>query len=120
MSQLWSRRTVRPMGIQRGAGALVSAAVVVAALACASAAQADITVTTTADDTTTDGQCTLREAVGVIDGTPSADCPGAAATGTTTVHLPAGTFALASGELHLSGAARVVIAGASTATTTLD
>jgi CSLREA domain-containing protein len=75
----------------------------------AAPAFADITVTTTSDSATPgDGQCSLREAIAL-----SADCPGAAGSGATTIDVPAGTYTL-SDELNVLGGANLVIRGAST------
>ena len=82
---------------------------------------ADITVTTTADVfAPTNGECSLREALGnAVDFTPifSPDCaPGA--TGRDTIFLPAGTFSL-SQQLEVNGSL-VTIEGAGVGETIID
>jgi CSLREA domain-containing protein len=78
-------------------GALVRASLLLGV--CAPAAQANIVVNTQTDETTHgDGQCSLREALGLVNspGFPS-DCTGLAASGTTVISLPAGTYHLKPG-----------------------
>jgi CSLREA domain-containing protein len=92
-----------------GTSRLAVALAVAATLTVAAPALADITVTTTSDTGAVgDGQCSLREAIAL-----STDCPGAAASGTTTIHVPAGTYQLAD-QLSVTGTANLDIRGAST------
>ena len=62
----------------------------------AHAAGATINVTTTADQVTTNGACSLREAILYANGTAETDCSAtAAAPGTTTtINVPAGAYTL--------------------------
>src|SRR5436190_24083287 len=82
----------------RPAAKLAALAVCVALLAVAvpsqSARAAPITVTTTTDELTTNGQCSLREAVRNANANAAVhpDCP--AGTGADTITLPAGTYTL--------------------------
>jgi hypothetical protein len=91
-----------------GAGALVAAAIVATV---AAPARADITVNS-ANDFTAAGTCTLREALAAAaaPGNASPDCPGAAASGTTTITLAASP--LLSAEIEIPGGVNVAIAGA--------
>lgn len=88
----------------------LAAAVVVAMMSVGAApALAEITVTTTSDPGGPgDGQCSLREAIAL-----SADCPGAAPSGATTIRVPAGTYTLTD-QLTVAGTANLDIRGAST------
>ncbi len=78
---------------------LGSVAIVVAVLLWgASSAGATIVVNTTKDETFSgDGSCSLREAVLVVDGSPSPDCPGSSAPAVTTIRLAPGTYHLSLG-----------------------
>jgi CSLREA domain-containing protein len=86
-----------------------------------------VSVTTTADETAVDGACSLREAILYAQNMTggNTDC-GTVATGTTTIIVPSGHYALGtgSGDAHLQiGAGApgpVVIAGAGTAGTVID
>jgi CSLREA domain-containing protein len=90
-------------------GALVRASLLLAVFA--PVAQANIVVNTQTDEITPgDGQCSLREALGLVNspGFPS-DCSGLAASGTTIINLPAGTYHLNPGDgLLLSGLAGTI------------
>ncbi|MCI0710838.1 MAG: CSLREA domain-containing protein, partial [Chloroflexi bacterium] len=52
-----------------------------------------INVTTTADAVTTNGQCSLREAINLINGVSAADC-GTLGTAPYTINVPAGTYTI--------------------------
>jgi CSLREA domain-containing protein len=94
---------------------------------------ATITVDTTADDTTVNGNCTLREAVIAANTNTNVDgCAGVGAYGNDTIALPEGTYVFAiggqddvpyvpdaaKGDLDLL--ASVTIEGAGAATTIID
>ena len=65
------------------------------ALTAASSTEATITVTSTADDLTVNGNCTLREAIQAANTKTAVDeCP-AGGLITTTIMIPAGTYTLA-------------------------
>ena len=89
---------------------LVGGCIVAALVFGAGNAAAAIRVTTTKDETIAgDGTCSLREAVQTASGLPSPDCPGAAASGVTTIALPAGHYRLSLGsELDLGGDIAIV------------
>ncbi len=89
---------------------LVGGCIVAALVFGAGNAAAAIRVTTTKDETIAgDGTCSLREAVQTASGLPSPDCPGAAASGVTTIALPAGHYRLSLGsELDLDGDIAIV------------
>ena len=99
----------------RGPG--VAGAVVV--LACAPAARAAITVNSASDVNQANGACTLREALAAAaaPGSASPDCPGAAASGTTTITLAASP--LLSTSIEIPGGVNVAIAGAGSDTTVI-
>ena len=80
---------------------------------------ATITVTTLTDETTTNGQCSLREAIANAnnDGATYADCASGSGADTITFNV-AGTITLSSGEMSVTsnitineGAGNVVISG---------
>jgi hypothetical protein len=86
----------------------------------AAPAAADVTVTENSDVTASDGKCSLREAVAAaVAQTSTADCPGVAGSGTTTITLPAGAYAISSGPLAIGATGAVALAGAGQATTTI-
>ncbi len=59
-----------------------------------------ITVNTTADDNTVDGNCSLREALQAADTDTAVDaCP--AGNGVDTIHLPAGRYTITHGSLEV-------------------
>ncbi len=93
--------------------------ILLAVLLAPGVAQADITVTTNTPTVATDGFCSLPEAIGAANapGTPSADCPGAVLSGTTTIHVPFGTVTTV--ELTVASTADVAVAGGGRAQTTL-
>jgi hypothetical protein len=81
---------------------------------------ADSTVkvnTTAASSTSGDGLCSLAEAVDYSDGNPEPDCFATPRSGTTTIDLPAGKYALGD-NLELDFPTNVVGAGA--ASTDID
>jgi CSLREA domain-containing protein len=83
----------------------------------APAAPADVTVTTASDTTAVDGVCSLREAIAAAAAHAStADCPGVAASGTTTIALGATSYPLGA-QLEVPLGADIALAGAGTATT---
>jgi CSLREA domain-containing protein len=99
----------------------------------ASAYAATITINTAVDDTTGNGNCTLREAVIAANTNANVDgCIGAGAYGADTINLPAGTYTFAvggqdeipfspsaaSGDLDVSES--LTIQGAGAATTVID
>lgn len=89
---------------------------------------ASITVTTTADELTTNGRCSLREAIrnANADAALHPDCP--AGSGDDTIVLPAGTYQLTipgkledaalTGDLDLSG--NLTISGVGSATSIVE
>jgi CSLREA domain-containing protein len=84
-----------------------------------------ITVDTTADDTTTDGHCSLREAVGVANGTGTTDCVAAAGAPVTiqfdeTLFATAQTITLATADNPITISASVTVSGPSAAKLILD
>ena len=86
-----------------------------------------VTVTTTADKTAVDGLCSLREAVLYAQNMNGGDTDcGTVATGTTTIIVPAGHYAVGpgSGDAHLrigpGGPGPVTIAGAGMTGTVID
>ena len=82
-----------------------------------SAMAVTITVTTADDDDTTNGNCTLREAVFAAAADMVRDaCP--AGSGVDTVYVPAGTYDLALGEIYLSS--DLIIEGESQLNTIID
>ncbi len=80
-----------------------------------------ITVTTTADNTTNDGFCSLREALSYTNGSPvNTNC--GPNTGTPyTINLPAAIYSLTNGELQIgaNGNVNVTITGVGAASTTI-
>ena len=76
-------------------------------------ASTTIVVTTTADDLTTNGDCTLREAILAADTDAAVDAC-AAGNGSDTVIAPAGTYTLALGELAVSSNVSLVGVGGAT------
>jgi hypothetical protein len=81
------------------------------------AAAATVRVNTTLDETQTgNGTCSLRDATLYASGTAEPDCAPAPASGTTTIIVPAGVYALTGGALSLTGDAAIVGAGAGTTT----
>ena len=114
-------------GASLGLALLLSGAVLFALRLPAAFAATTITVTSTADDLTVNGNCTLREAVKAANTELAVDaCP--AGSGADTISLPAGTFTLAlagaeedanaTGDLDVL--ASVTIEGASATTTIVD
>ncbi len=89
---------------------LVGGFIVAAVALGAGNAAAAIKVNTTKDETIAgNGTCSLREAVQTASGIPSPDCLGAAASGVTTIALPAGHYRLSLGsELDLDGDIAIV------------
>jgi CSLREA domain-containing protein len=86
-----------------------------------------LTVTTTADELNTDGDCSLREAVRAANADTAVDrCP--AGRGTDTIKLPSGVYTLSragaredGGEMgDLDIAADLILLGSSTSATILD
>src|SRR6185437_9233950 len=77
-----------------------------------------VTVNTTVDETAANGTCSLREATLYANGTAEPDCALAPPSGTTTIVVPAGTYALGGQPLTLTGSAS--ISGAGATTTTID
>lgn len=87
-----------------------------------------IEVTTTTDDLTSNGNCTLREAVQAANTNLAVDACAAGTSGLDTITLAAGTYALslagagedanATGDLDVTSALQIVGAGA--ATTIID
>jgi hypothetical protein len=74
---------------------------------------AAMTVTTTSDSSASATQCTLRGGIAAIEaGNDNTACGSLAASGPTTITLPAGTYDLDAGELHVTGSAEVAIVGA--------
>lgn len=93
---------------------------VVWALPASTAGTATINVTTTADDLTNNGNCTLREAIIAANTDTAVDaCP--AGSGADTINLPAGNYTLsiagkndeagATGDLDINGDLTIVGAG---------
>jgi len=86
-----------------------------------------VTVTTTSDENVVDGACSLREAILYAQNLNggNTDC-GTVATGTTTIIVPAGHYAVRPGspDAHLQigagGPGPVVIEGAGAASTVID
>jgi CSLREA domain-containing protein len=85
----------------------------------ASARQASgttIVVTTTLDDLTNNGNCTLREALKAADTNTKVDkCGAGSPTGADTISIPAGTFQLTLGDL--TAASSIQLSGAGAAAT---
>jgi CSLREA domain-containing protein len=106
----------------------VATAVTGSALAASPAlASSFVTVTTTSDENVVDGQCSLREAILYAQNLNGADTDcGTVATGTTTIIVPAGHYAVRPGspDAHLQigagGPGPVVIEGAGAASTVID
>lgn len=85
----------------------------------AGSARADTTVAVnTASDSPTPGQCSLREAVAYADGTSEPACAPQAASGTTTINVPPGTYTLTGGGLSIT--ANTAINGQGAASTIVD
>jgi CSLREA domain-containing protein len=108
------------------AAALIASLALVALLV-PTARAASIGVTTTADDTAVDGNCTLREAIIAANSDTAVDaCQ--AGSGADTISLPAGTYTLSiagtneegalTGDLDILG--DLTIAGAGALSTTID
>jgi len=99
---------------------LAAAAVAVASTATGAppaAAASTVRVNTTLDETQAgNGTCSLREATLYANGTAEPDCASAAASGTTTIDVPAGVYILTGGPLSLTGNASISGAGAATTT----
>jgi CSLREA domain-containing protein len=115
--------------------ALCSLSALVALLVVSSAASAaTIPVTTTADATTTDGQCSLREAISTVNdpaGMGNGDCTPATTGGANTITLGAQTYkfanggagedANAGGDLDIAGTTTsLTISGAGAGSTVVD
>lgn len=81
-------------------------------------ASTTVTVSTTSDTVTGDGVCSLREATLYANGTAEPDCAVTPPSGTTTIVVPAGTYALGGLPLTLTGNASITGAGAATTTIT--
>jgi CSLREA domain-containing protein len=97
----------------------------------AAAHAATITVTTTTDEVSNDGACSLREAITAVDSPPGAGDCAAADGGTNTIVLPAGRYRLtitgahedanATGDLDVGGATSgLTIQGAGAGLTLID
>ncbi len=85
----------------------------------AGSASADTTVAVnTTSDSPSAGQCSLRQAVAYADGTAEPGCAAGLASGTTTITVPAGTYALSSGVLSIT--ANTVINGQGASSTTIS
>jgi CSLREA domain-containing protein len=100
--------------------ALAGLAVVVAVLGLspASPAQAvSISVTTTDDENNSDGDCSLREAIGAANNDVAFDAC-AAGSGADVITIPAGTYNLTMGELQFAD--DVTLNGAGAASTIID
>jgi CSLREA domain-containing protein len=89
-----------------------------ASMPSAAAAATTVTVTTTVDETAANGTCSLREATLYANGMAEPDCALAPPSGTTTIVVPAGAYALGGQPLTLTGSAS--ISGAGATTTTVD
>jgi CSLREA domain-containing protein len=97
------------------AAAVLGAFSLTAIRAASASAATTVTVNTTADETQAgDGSCSLREATLYANGTPEPDCAPAPPSGTTTIVLPTGFYALGGQPLALSGNATLAGAGAPT------
>jgi CSLREA domain-containing protein len=94
-------------------GMLLCAVAVLGLLA--PSAHAAITVSTFADESIAGDQtCSLREAILAAEGSPSfPECPGVAASGPTTIALPAGTYHLNTGVLLDFSNGSIVVQGSS-------
>jgi hypothetical protein len=103
-----------------GVGAASSFALaLIAARPSVAAAATTVAVNTTIDETQAgDGTCSLREATLYTDGTAEPDCAAAAASGTTTIIVPAGRYVLGGQPLSLT--ANATLSGAGAATTTIN
>jgi CSLREA domain-containing protein len=107
---------------------LLAAAVVVIGLAFNAApaqvayAAQTINVTTTADNTTNDAFCSLREALAYTNGAPFNTNCGANTGSPYTINVPAGTYTLIGGELQIgaNGNVNVTITGAGAASTIIQ
>ena len=78
----------------------------------------DVVVTTTADELTVDGDCSLREAFETVNSGVAFD---ACVAGSSTIQLPAGTFAFDPAELgDLTAETSMTLVGAGVAATTID
>jgi CSLREA domain-containing protein len=104
--------TLRMMGL----GLLLFLALA-AFTASTAAAATTVTVNTTADETTANGTCSLREATLYANGTAEPDCAATPASGNTTIVLPAGVYTLGGRTLTLTG--NVTLSGAGASTTTI-
>lgn len=98
-------------------------------LTVSTAQAATITVTTTADEVNSDGDCSLREAIIAANTNTATDaCPAGSPTGSDTIILPAGTYELTlaglsennarTGDLDLNSS--LTIAGAGRSNTIID
>jgi CSLREA domain-containing protein len=90
----WPRRLTSSRAARLLLAAVCAGGLALAALAAPAARAASIGVTTTADDTLVNGNCTLREAIIAANTDTAVDaCP--AGSGADTISLPAGTYTLA-------------------------
>lgn len=79
---------------------------------------ANVMVTTTADELTVDGDCSLREAMATVSSGSAVD---ACAAGSTTIELPAGTFAYDAAELgELVAETSMTLVGAGAGSTAIN
>lgn len=104
-------------------GLLAAAVAVVFGVSAGNAAAATITVTTTTDETTANGQCSLREALQAADAPGSADGDCApAAFGANTIVLGPHSYTLTGpGELEVTDNVRdLTIRGAGVGRTAID
>jgi CSLREA domain-containing protein len=118
-NRAYARVLGRARAAKRYCFAIFAILVVALAVACPPAAlAATIAVTTTADVTANDAQCSIREAIAAAN-TDSATggCP--AGAGADTVALGPGTYSLDSGDGSLTISSDVTISGAGAATTTI-
>lgn len=121
-----NRRPAWPRRL-RWTGLILALLAGLAMVAAPAARAATITVTTTADENNSDGDCSLREAIIAANTDTAIDaCP--AGSGADTISLPAGNYLLTisgrnenaaqTGDLDLN--ADLTISGAGQATTTID
>jgi CSLREA domain-containing protein len=111
---------------------LPAALVLLVAAALASTAQATkLTVTTTADELTSqDGLCSLREAVATVNAPGAATDCGRASSTSNTIVLPAGHYVLSiaptgadddsSGDLNVTGTTPFTVSGGGATSTVID
>ena len=119
--------TLESKALRVGFAAALIAGVILTTRPAPAALTATITVDTTADDFTTNGNCTLREAIRAANNDVVTDaCP--AGSGADTIILPAGNYVLALGGMseNLTAAGDLditrdlTIVGAGRAITTID